>query len=87
MKSVSEFVNHVVDFFRRYAEVFVCLGISVSLFILVVGLASCRGTWTLDNKAKVNGVQVDTHIEYTDQNESGSESGQNTESIGESQND
>lgn len=87
MKGVSEFFNHVVDFFRRYAECFLCLGISVFLFILVLSLSSCRGTWTVDNKAKVNGVHVDTHIEYTDQNDSGSESGQNTEFIGESQND
>lgn len=46
----------------------ICLGLFVLALSLciVFTLVSCKGTWTLNNSAKVNGVKVETHVEYTD---------------------
>lgn len=40
----------------------------------MIALSSCRGSWSLENHSKVNGVHVDTYVNYSESVEQSSES-------------
>ena len=68
---------HVVSFFfKNHADVIadVCMVLLVLVFIAsCLVLVSCKGTWSLENHSKVNGVHVDTFVNYSDSVQPGSE--------------
>lgn len=68
-KGIEKFFHVVISFVRDHADVLVnvCLVLLFTAFLIsLVVLVSCRGTWSLENHSKVNGVKVDTYLNYSD---------------------
>ena len=67
LKNVKDFIHVVFLFLKRNEfNILVALLFVLSCFCLVYLLVDCKGTWSLENHSKVNGVHVDTYVNYSD---------------------